>query len=95
MRGDIWRGQVEAAIGGGLAEQRADREHLHGLIEMQRRQDAGNPLGEHCLAAARRAREEEVVTAGGSHLHRDPGLRLASNLRKVRHGAPGQCPARR
>ena len=50
---------------------------------VQRREEAGQPLGQHRLAGARRAGHQQVVPAGGGHLHRPPSGRLPDDVAEV------------
>lgn len=48
-------------------------------------QDAGQAAGQHALAGAGRADEQQVVAAGGSDLQRPFGLGLADHVLQIRH----------
>ena len=58
-------------------------------------QQAGEAPGEHRLARARRADQEEVVAAGRRHLERPLGRLLAAHLREVGAAGAGRSPAAR
>ncbi len=60
---------------------------LERLLEGQRRQDAGQALGQHGLARARRPDHEHVVHAGGGHLERALGGGLAAHVAEVERDA--------
>ena len=70
----------------GEAVHHRDLEHLLGR---QRRQDRGQPRGEHRLAGARRADHQEVVAAGGGDLEHALGALLAFDVARDR--AAGRC----
>ena len=55
---------------------------------VERRQDPGQPPGEHRLADPRRAREQQVVPARGRDLEHAPRALLAADVGEVRHGRP-------
>ena len=55
------------------------------LLEGQRRQDRGQPLGQHGLARAGRADHENVVAAGRGHFQRALGRLLAAHIAEI-HG---------
>src|SRR5438034_5328003 len=66
-------------------ERLADRQHArHGvdlrglerLVETHLREDGGEPPGEHCLAAARRADHQNVMPPSGGDLERALRVRL-------------------
>ena len=62
--------------------------HLEGVERVERREQPGEPLGEHRLAGAGRPDEEEVVPAGGGDLEGAPGEHLAPDLGEVGRAAP-------
>ena len=66
-------------------EHRVDRRDLHRLGLAERRQQSGQPLGQHRLAGAGRTREQQVVTAGSRDLERELGVGLADDLAEVAH----------
>ena len=73
---------VRCAIGPGMPMTGARGEAADGvdgggllrLLFAQWRQDAGQSAGQHALAGAGRADEQQVVTAGGGDLQRPLGL---------------------
>jgi hypothetical protein len=54
-----------------------------GLFEGERRQDAGEALGEHGLAGAGRADHEDIVHAGGGHFEGAFGHGLAAHVAEI------------
>ena len=74
---------VERPAARQLAEQAADLRHLERLVQLERRQDAGQAAREHRLAGARRAAQEEVMAAGRGDLEGAPRLLLAVDLGEV------------
>ena len=54
----------------------------------------GQPLGQHRLARARRAGQEQVVPAGRGHLDRPPAGRLAHDVAEVGHRRCGRAAGR-
>ena len=70
----------EAQAAGGVGHRGGER-----LLAVERGQQAGQALGEHRLAAARRADEEQVMTAGRRHLQGVPRHRLAAHVGEVGH----------
>ena len=66
-----------------LAGDRVDHGNLERLGRGERRQDAGQALGEHGLAGAGRADHQQVVTAGRGHLERPLGGLLALDVLEV------------
>ena len=46
-------------------------------------QQAGEAAGQHGLAGARRADQQQVMAAGGGHLQRAPGGRVTAHVRQV------------
>ena len=63
---------------------RVHRGDLQRLLVVERRQHAGQPLGQHRLAGPGRAGEQQVVPAGGGHLDRAPAHRLPDHVAQVR-----------
>ena len=63
-----------------------DREHL---LEVERRQQAGQPARHHRLAGAGRADHQQVVAAGGRHLQRPLGALLPLDVLEVAHRGRG------
>ncbi len=62
----------------------------------ERRQDAGQPLGEHGLAGTGRADHEDVVGSGGGHFERTLGHGLAADFAEVgRRGRIGMVAVAR
>ena len=61
-----------------------DARDLDGLVEGERRHDAGQPPGEHGLARARRPRHEDVVGAGDGDLEGALHLLLTHDVGEVR-----------
>ena len=55
-----------------------------GLFKGERRQDAGEALGEHRLAGTGRADHQDVVDAGGGDFERAFGHGLAAHVAEVR-----------
>ena len=66
---------------------------LDGLVEGQRRQDAGEPLGEHRLAGAGRADHQNVVAAGGGDFEGALRRGLAADVAEIGRGAAAGCVA--
>ena len=79
---------AERALGGqpGPAEpgDALDLGDLERLVECRRREDAGQPPGQHGLADAGRPDHQEVVTAGRRDLEGALGVVLAADIREVR-----------
>ncbi len=65
---------------------------LEGLLDRQRRQQPGEPLGEHRLARAGRAEQEQVVPSGGGDLDGGAPGRLPGDVGEVgqRRGVVGR-----
>ena len=61
-----------------------DGGHFHGLGVTQVRQEPGEPFGQHRFARPRRAREQQVVGAGGGHLQGPPRVPLPGDVAHVR-----------
>ena len=70
--------------GGQHAGDRVHRGDLERDIVLERRQQARQPLGQHALACAGGPDEIHVVAAGGGHLERPLGGRLAGDVGQVR-----------
>ena len=66
------------------ARHAVDPRHLDRLRAAQRRQDRGEPLGEHRLARARRPAQQAVVGARGRHDQRSHRVVLAAHIAQVR-----------
>ena len=77
------------------AGDRADRGHLHRLGVGQVGKHPGETPGQHGLAGAGRAEQQQVVPTGRGHLHRPSGLALADDVGQVRHVAHPLLPQRR
>ena len=76
---------------GRTPEHRVDRRHLQGVRRLERRQQAGQPLGQHRLAGARRPDHEQVVPTCRGDLEREPRLVLARRRRAGRAAAAGSA----
>jgi hypothetical protein len=63
----------------------ADCGRGQGVGRVERSQQARDGPSEECLAASRRADEQQGVTAGQGDLERPPGDALATHLSQVRH----------
>ncbi len=74
---------------GQQAGHRVQLRGLEGLLPRERRQDRGEPPGEHGLAGAGRAHHEDVVTAGGGDLEGAPRRRLAAHLGQIDRAGGG------
>src|SRR5439155_15531727 len=61
---------------------------LERLLLLQRRQDPGQPTGEHRLARAGRASEQQVVTAGSREFECTPSAFLTADIRKIERAPP-------
>ena len=85
--GAVVRGAIGPRPGqGSLGDQAGDRMDHRGLEQLGRgqgRQQAGQALGQHRLARARRADEQQVVAAGGGDLQGPLGLFLALDVAQV------------
>ncbi len=85
----VWCGarNGRVATSGWCEAQRArdavDLGRLQRLLQRHRREDRGNPLGQHGLARARRADHQQVVPAGHGHLERALGVLLALDVGEV------------
>jgi hypothetical protein len=65
------------------AGDRVHRGHLERAGVVQRRQDRGEPLGQHGLAGARWSEQGEMVRAGGGDLQGEPAAVLADDVGEV------------
>ena len=65
------------------ARRRVDHRDSEGLVAVERRKDAGQPLGEHRLAGTRRTDEQQVMAACGGDLERLPGHRLTMDVGEI------------
>jgi hypothetical protein len=79
------RPAAPAGPGGGAGE-RAHRGRLERLVVGHRRQQPGQPLREHRLAAARRAGQQQPVAAGRGDLQGPARARLAADVGEVGTG---------
>ena len=79
---------AERALGGeppaSDAGRAVDLGDLERLLEAGRRQDSGQPPGEHGLARAGRPDHQQVVAAGGGDLERALGVLLPAHVGQVR-----------
>ena len=82
-KGRWCRSPAPAAEGSGDA---VDFGGFDGLFEGERRQDAGETLGEHGLAGAGRANHQDVVDSGGGDFEGAFGHGLAANVAEI-----GRC----
>ena len=73
----------QAGAGRQRAGDRVDGARLERLIEGQRRQDRRHAPGEHGLAAARRANQQQVVPSGRGNLERAAGETLTAHVGEV------------
>ncbi|HSW43446.1 MAG TPA: hypothetical protein VLM76_13130 [Patescibacteria group bacterium] len=71
-----------------------DDGRLAGLVVVERREEAGDRGGEHRLARARRADEDQPVPAGEGDLEGSPRLELAADVGQVRDLAGPIVPGR-
>ena len=67
-----------------LAGDRGDHRDFEQFGRRQRRQDRGQPRGQHRLAGARRADHQQVVAAGGGDFERALGALLALDVARGR-----------
>ena len=63
---------------------RVDAGDLESIVRRERRQDAGQPAGEHRLARPRRARQQEVVISSGCDLECAPSTLLPADVLEIR-----------
>jgi hypothetical protein len=80
--------RAEGSLGGELAAHQLARERVHHrdlehLLGRERRQDRGEPCGEHRLAGARRPDHQKIVAARGRHLENALGAFLALDVAQV------------
>ena len=82
--GGMMRGAEGAAIGeravGRVARDRVHHRDFEQLARRERRQDGGQPLGQHRLAGAGRSVHQQIVAAGGGDLQRPLGALLALDV---------------
>ena len=64
-----WAAPRQLSVGQ-FSRQRRDHADIQHLARIHGWQDGGQTLGQHRLACARRPYHEEMVSAGGGHLHR-------------------------
>ena len=57
---------------------------LKRLLECHRRQDARQPLRQHCLPTSRRTYQDDVMRAGSSHLQCSFDILLPLNIREIK-----------
>ncbi len=62
---------------------RVDHRRLQCLLSVERREQTGEALSQHRLAAAGRTDQEEVVAASGGDLQRAPGHGLTADVAQV------------
>ncbi len=67
-----------------LPDQTQHRGRLERFVRRHRRQDAGEALRQHRLAGARRADQQDAVTAGGRNLDRATRDELALDVEQIR-----------
>jgi hypothetical protein len=60
-----------------------DRGALQRFVKRQRRQNSGEPAGEHGLAGARRSDHQQVVSACGRNFQGAPSERLPAQIAQV------------
>src|SRR5690606_31654979 len=101
----IWRTERPApderdAAGAELAGRAVDLRHAERFLFRKRRHNAGQPLGEHRLARARRSGHEQIMASGRGRQDGALGGRLAEHVGEVglaRAAAyrtrPGACTA--
>jgi len=85
MRGAERPGAGQGALGD-QARHRMDHRGLEQLLGGERRQKSRQPLGQHRLARARRAGEQEIVAARRGDLQRSLGALLTLDVAQVRAG---------
>ena len=66
-----------------LTGDRGDHRHFQELGRRQRRQNRGQPRGQHRFAGAGRADHQEVMPAGGGHFERALGAFLALDVGQI------------
>ena len=74
---------------------RVDHGGLQRHLPLQLGQQAGQPLGQHRLARARRAQQEQVMAAGRRRLDRQPGHGVTAHLGQVGLRLGGRSGRRR
>ena len=67
--------EIESAAG-----QRRDRRAFQRICIVQSRQYAGQALGQHGFAAARRSNHQQAVTTGSGDFKRSPRQQLSANF---------------
>ncbi len=77
-----WR-REQRTLGRQQAGDGVDARHLERFLARQRRQQRGQPSGEHRLAGSRRSREKDVVLAGGGDLERPPAALLPADVCQI------------
>jgi len=70
-----------------------DARDLERLLFLERRQDSGQPAGEHRLARAGGTTEQQVVTTGRCQLERAPAALLSADIGEVEWTPPGLAVA--
>ena len=65
-----------------------DAGRLQCLLQRGRRQDAGEPTGQHCLAGSRRAQKQHVVRACRCDLEHSLSCSLAADIVEVESVSP-------
>ena len=73
------------APSGKIAGEAPDHAHLEHLGWLKRREEGGEPLGQHRLAGARGPDHQEVMPAGRSHFERALRGLLALDVAQVGH----------
>jgi hypothetical protein len=81
------RAADERARGERVARGRVHACHPQGLVGAERRQQAGEPLGEHRLARTGRPDYQEMVGSGGCHLEGTPAQGPAPRVGQVGYRA--------
>ena len=75
----------EPAVPGQHARHGINLRRVHGLRAGKRRQDARQTFGEHRFSCARRADQQNIVSARRGNLHGAPRFQLAAHVGKIRH----------
>ena len=78
-RAERWVGK-QRAVGGQHPGDRVDGGHFERGGRVEPGQQGGQPFGEHGLARARRAEQQQVMAAGRAELRGPPGGRLAEDV---------------